>query len=237
MTYDNTSEILLTILRDTGEPLGTGTLREESDFDQNKPILDRLRRLRDQGLVEVSHTEELPGAAADRQYWEITKKGRNWVDENRGEITETTARQVEKALQRTLERVDNIDEEMQTLNGKIDRWQKTMNRRSKRLSRLDSKVDEKTDKAIEASDESWNKAHSVESRVNEIEDEIEELHKDIEELTDAIESEREARQDAIDRLGEWAEDEIGKIQRIAQTAREDAKKARQRGIIDILTGN
>lgn len=241
MNPDNASEIILVTLRDVGKPLGTGTLRQETEFTQNKPILDRLHRLQDNGLVDISHTEELPGAASDRQYWKITDEGRNWVDDHRDEITKTTARQVERTLQRTLERVDDLDDDVTGIHGKIDGWQKTMNRRSKRLSRLDSKVDDETERAIEASDESWNKAHAVESRVDEIEADVAELHDEVatvtgrlDELATAIEDEQKAREDAIQRLGDWTKGELGKLQKTARRAREDARKARQRGLLDLL---
>lgn len=243
MNIDETSEILLSTLREVGEPLGTGTLREETEFSQNKPILDRLRRLKELEFIELSHTEELPGAAADRQYWTISEKGREWVDANRDEITKTTARQVETSLQNTLERVDRIDEEMRTLNSKIDGWQETMNRRSKRLSRLDSKVDKETGEAVRLSDEAWNKAQELETRTDEIEADVQELHDEIEktnerlnELEDAIESEREARESAVNQLSDWTSQQLQELQKTAEKARHDAKKARNRGIVDILTG-
>lgn len=241
---DELSQTILQVIRDRCGSARARELRDRSSAESNEQIHYRYREYLGPpdedhpdriGFLEQGDAEDVPGAANAARIYELTDRARDWLDDHTEDITDAVdAAKAVKSLRRTRQTLDELTEQVDSFEDRMDGWQKTMNRRSRRLSELNNRVDE----AADVRDEAWNKAHAAEQDVDQLRDDLDDLRNDLTGLAEDIaaveqtlEDERRAREQSIKRLGDWAEQEIGRALREAQQARQEARAA-QRSLLD-----
>jgi uncharacterized coiled-coil DUF342 family protein len=249
---DETSQVLLQVLRDRREAMTTGELRKQADLEQNRPVQYRMDEyLVPAGLVERAGERKMPGGSPNAKLWRITDEGREWVSDHAEDLTiARDAHRAIESLQRTRETVDRLSDDLEAFNQKVDGWQETMNRRSKRIHQLEEQQKSWRAELVEQGDEAWNKARDVERTVSRVADDVDELETrmesledDVDQVTGYVEDVSEWLESFDDRVGavEGAADqqqsEIDELRDDLKNTREELSEVRKtanRGFLDRL---
>lgn len=244
---DELSQTILQVIRDRGGSARARELRDRTSAESNEQIHYRYREYLGPpdennpdriGFLEQGDAEDVPGAANAARIYELTDRGRDWLDDHTEDITDAVdAAKAVESLRRTRQTLDELAEQVDSFEDRMDGWQKTMNRRSRRLSELSNRVDETTD----VRDEAWNMAHSAEQDVDQLRADLDDLRNEVSSLVDRVDgletemkAERKERERAVQRLGDWAEDELRDVRQAAHSAREEVRTIRERGLLDCL---
>lgn len=149
---DETSQILLQILRDYGTPLSVRKLREEARLDQANQIHYRWREWLGRpendavsddaaGLLERAGTTELNGQ--EMAEYRLTDDGRDFLGNHEDKVLDAVgaARAVE-TIRRLRARVNNLEARVEDAERTAEDVEKSLNATRSELSRVKTTADE-----------------------------------------------------------------------------------------------
>ena len=239
---DDTSQVVLQILRDRREPMTTGDLRRQTRKEQNQSIRHRFENhLLSAGLAKEAGKQETPGNGPDASLWTITDEGRQWLDEHAESLqTATDAARAITSLRRTQQTVDSLSDNVSDIEGRIERWQDTMNDRSKMLNRFDQQRKKWKNDVTDQGDEAWNraqtaltKAKNAHSRVDELESTVDTLEENVDEMGDEIDELRHQLEEHDSRISKnenrltEVKEKIEKAARVVKNTQTTVKENRE----------
>lgn len=184
---DETSQILLRLLRDMGRQATAGELRAEAGLDETRPVHYRYEEyLGPAGLVLRAGTEERPGGAQDEVVYGLSDEGVEFVATKENELTDAVAAaEAVDTLRRIRATVDGFEERVSDVEDEVDGMDRWKNRWSTRVGRAERSIEDLEDEA--ASEERvdgmvdavrrWNsdridEIEKLEERVRELEEEL-----------------------------------------------------------------
>jgi len=184
---DETSQILIRLLRDMGRQATAGKLRAEAGLDETRPIHYRYEEyLRPAGLVLRAGTEERPGGAQDEIVYGLSDEGVEFVRANENELTDAVAAaEAVDTLRRIRATVDGFEERVSDVEEGVEGMDRWKNRWSTRVGRVERSVEdleeeaateERVDGMVDAV-RRWNgkridEIEALEERVEELENEL-----------------------------------------------------------------
>jgi chromosome segregation ATPase len=184
---DETAQILLRVLRDTGRRATAGELREEAGLDETNPVHYRVEHhLGPAGLVERAGRRERPGGAQDEVIYKLTEDGAAFVDTHESDLTDAiAASEAVETLRRIRATVDSYDERVSTVEHMIRNWRQWKNRWSTRVGRLQDTVAELEEESEEQSfqvAEINRKYGPIQDQIQEFDTRLYELERDVSSL-------------------------------------------------------
>ena len=189
---DETSQILIRLLRDMGRQATAGELRAEAGLDETRPIHYRYEEyLGPAGLVLRAGTEERPGGAQDEIVYGLSDEGVEFAVAHENELTDAVAAaEAVDTLRRIRATVDGFEERVSEVEDEVDGMGRWKSRWRSRVNRVENDVEELEDANLEEkleTHERW--IGSAWSDIDDLEDEVDE----IEDRLDHLESEMEKR--------------------------------------------
>ena len=148
---DETSQILLRLLRDMGRQATAGELRAEAGLDETRPIHYRYEEyLGPAGLVFRAGTEERPGDAQDEIVYGLSDEGVEFVVANENELTDAVAAaEAVDTLRRIRATVDGFEERVSDVEEDVDGMDRWKNRWSTRVGRVERSVEDLEEDAVD----------------------------------------------------------------------------------------
>lgn len=164
---DETAQIILRILRDTGRRATAGELRKEAGLDETNPVHYRVENhLSPIGLVERAGREERPGGAQDEVVYRLTDDGVAFVDTHQNKLTDAVAAsEAVKTLRRIRANVEGYDNRITILERHIENWRQWKNRWSTRVGRVEDNAN-----LLEEQQEDHSRRITQNGRMHEIND-------------------------------------------------------------------
>jgi predicted transcriptional regulator len=148
---DETSQILLRLLRDMGRQATAGELRAEAGLDETRPVHYRYEEyLGPAGLVLRADTEERPGDAQDEIVYGLSDEGVEFVVANENELTDAVAAaEAVDTLRRIRATVDGFEERVSDVEEDVDGMDRWKNRWSTRVGRVERSVEDLEEDAVD----------------------------------------------------------------------------------------
>lgn len=199
---DETSQILLQILRDYGREADVRTLREEADLDQSAQIhyrVDNHLGPDAAGFIEDAGMREVGGQ--EMTVYRLTETGRDWVEANEDDVLDAVgAAEAVESINRMQESVSEFDGRLDDIEDEVERMDNLMDNRSSRLTRMKNNINDLEDALMGTADRE--DVIDLASDLDDLEQDVEALqshNRDVDDRLDTLEDRMERSFENVDR--------------------------------------